>query len=891
MTGNFVKIGDAVLSRGGVGKDYVDRKFAEATVPMTGATGSTAGVKGLVPAPGAGDEDKVLSGAGTWVPMSGGSSIDLSVIAPGYVEGSSYNRGQLVHRDGKLYRAPGPVSDDSWVAEHWAEVRVSDVVPSVIQSRSVDEASFTSSMVAMEDGDSVTVAFVPESGNMGELVAGSAINARKIVPANAGKTLAVNREGTGMELTPVLPEAPVDGATYGRKNGEWKAVVDVIPNTTREPFVLYLDSNNRWMKQRVYGDFRDPIYSPFPVLDTLVSSDDRLYYYDGVLYVASNTNDGRYNLADSLGHTFNFIGERPTGVAVLNGLLYVSTCTTTGNSGSGDCHLYEMSRDFTSCTSLYTQHNDSVSHSDGLWYLNVANGKVFITYGNDTTGSGYYIAVYTPGKAGVSVVYTDLTSQASIVFYYNGKYVVVDNNFIHILNDDFSLYKKLTTNIGQTSRALFNDNCIIFNDGTLYRVREDWSGQRYSPLPSGINVRGFCAYGVDGNFYIPAYNSSSREVFLYKVNSGLDLVETIRFTRISSACRHPIVVDSINQYNQAQADLHDLDETSPAFIRNVPDALRGEAKQLVFNPDQFQVEETEDQVQVSVVSGYSTSVVITPQTTSSGEVEAHVPNNSIVTLSDVGISKLDRLIVSKSGETEILNARVYTSLTPDVVMFGDTEVSPVLLPYAQSTASYKCPKLYDLNDFGYYVVGYPRNKVCGSIVVGSASYPYVRIGSFYVMSVSIQYPIGTVGTDYYRPETCDGNGYLYKWDTLFNADGTYKDALASIVPSGWRVPTSGDVNALISYLGTTSDTFYGLRSEKYGSNYKGNNIYGFSGIPYGYYLNGILTAAGQVSDFWTSTAASSSSAYWFGLPDANKTLLLATEPKTDGFQLRLIKDV
>lgn len=41
---------------------------------MTGATSGTAGTSGLVPAPAAGDESKVLSGAGTWVAQSGGGS-------------------------------------------------------------------------------------------------------------------------------------------------------------------------------------------------------------------------------------------------------------------------------------------------------------------------------------------------------------------------------------------------------------------------------------------------------------------------------------------------------------------------------------------------------------------------------------------------------------------------------------------------------------------------------------------------------------------------------------------------------------------------------------------------------------------------------------------------
>lgn len=41
---------------------------------MTGATSGTAGAAGVVPAPAAGDQDKVLSGAGTWVAQSGGTT-------------------------------------------------------------------------------------------------------------------------------------------------------------------------------------------------------------------------------------------------------------------------------------------------------------------------------------------------------------------------------------------------------------------------------------------------------------------------------------------------------------------------------------------------------------------------------------------------------------------------------------------------------------------------------------------------------------------------------------------------------------------------------------------------------------------------------------------------
>lgn len=44
---------------------------------MTGATAGQAGAHGLVPAPAAGDQDKVLTGAGTWVDQSSGG-VDYS---------------------------------------------------------------------------------------------------------------------------------------------------------------------------------------------------------------------------------------------------------------------------------------------------------------------------------------------------------------------------------------------------------------------------------------------------------------------------------------------------------------------------------------------------------------------------------------------------------------------------------------------------------------------------------------------------------------------------------------------------------------------------------------------------------------------------------------------
>lgn len=66
---------------------------------FTGATSSVAGANGLVPAPAAGDQDKVLSGAGTWVAQSGG--------------GGSYTAGAHIDITGTTISAIDYISADS----------------------------------------------------------------------------------------------------------------------------------------------------------------------------------------------------------------------------------------------------------------------------------------------------------------------------------------------------------------------------------------------------------------------------------------------------------------------------------------------------------------------------------------------------------------------------------------------------------------------------------------------------------------------------------------------------------------------------------------------------------------------------------------------------------
>jgi hypothetical protein len=68
---------------------------------MQGATASAAGAHGLVPAPAAGDEGKVLTGAGTWAEMSGGGASALTDLTD--VDITSPTSGESLKYDGSKW--------------------------------------------------------------------------------------------------------------------------------------------------------------------------------------------------------------------------------------------------------------------------------------------------------------------------------------------------------------------------------------------------------------------------------------------------------------------------------------------------------------------------------------------------------------------------------------------------------------------------------------------------------------------------------------------------------------------------------------------------------------------------------------------------------------------
>lgn len=113
---------------------------------MIGATASTDGASGLVPAPKAGDENKVLKGDGTWLELNLNSYVTESnigdIVASLYSSSSTYTVNSYAIKDNKLYRCTTAISQaEEWTPAHWTPAKTTDLfngsAPGLIPSASV----------------------------------------------------------------------------------------------------------------------------------------------------------------------------------------------------------------------------------------------------------------------------------------------------------------------------------------------------------------------------------------------------------------------------------------------------------------------------------------------------------------------------------------------------------------------------------------------------------------------------------------------------------------------------------------------------------------------------------------------------------------------------------
>lgn len=195
---------------------------------FTGATSSAAGANGLVPAPSAGDQDKVLSGAGTWVTQSGG--------------GSTYTAGNHIDITNDVISAEGYIwGDDAAPATTPASTITSAmIVDGTIQA--TDIATGVVPIITMTDTD-------PGEGS--PLAANNFIAVYGDDPSNMNYSLTEAKTGATW----------IDGSPIYKKTISFGA----FPNSTTKSIAHNISNLSLVIKTE--GFFYNPnggVFSPFP---------------------------------------------------------------------------------------------------------------------------------------------------------------------------------------------------------------------------------------------------------------------------------------------------------------------------------------------------------------------------------------------------------------------------------------------------------------------------------------------------------------------------------------------------------------------------------------------------------------------------------------------------
>ena len=130
-------------------------------------------------------------------------------------------------------------------------------------------------------------------------------------------------------------------------------------------------------------------------------------------------------------------------------------------------------------------------------------------------------------------------------------------------------------------------------------------------------------------------------------------------------------------------------------------------------------------------------------------------------------------------------------------------------------------------------------------------------------------------------------GKLYNWYTVSDS--------RNLAPAGWHVPTAGEWNILVTFLG--GNAFAGGKLRETGTthwlspNTTATNESGFTGLGTGYRKpDGGYISFNFNTYFWTSTAFDAIQSYDFGFFHLDIVAYQYEDDKTTGFPVRCIKD-
>lgn len=201
------------------------------------------------------------------------------------------------------------------------------------------------------------------------------------------------------------------------------------------------------------------------------------------------------------------------------------------------------------------------------------------------------------------------------------------------------------------------------------------------------------------------------------------------------------------------------------------------------------------------------------------------------------------------------------------------------------------------------------------VTIGDREYNVVRIGNQEWMAENLDYAFDyngehlPIGVD--TIPTTPAAWYYSNNKALYGIDGTYKcgllynwyaakylsDNSATLLPAGWRVPSSADIATLTTTAGGTALAGTALKAldnsvtNNWPSGLNGEDLYGFAGLPSGSVIDLSFSDIGTIGRMWSNSSYDTNAAYGVGFHKNASDFTQGTFSKTFGLSIRLVKDI
>lgn len=193
----------------------------------------------------------------------------------------------------------------------------------------------------------------------------------------------------------------------------------------------------------------------------------------------------------------------------------------------------------------------------------------------------------------------------------------------------------------------------------------------------------------------------------------------------------------------------------------------------------------------------------------------------------------------------------------------------------------------------------------GHVVIGGRRYKTVTIGNQEWLAENLDYKfdglivnqpedITAKMGNYYNNDEATYGRYGNKYGLLYNwlAVNHIETNRATLLPTGWRVPSESDWNTLATAVGGLSVAGTNLKSVGAWSSGSGDDTYGMSIYPSGHRYMNDFSSINIIAEFWSSTVyAAAQNRAMFARFNASAEMSITDNSKDNGYSVRLVRTI